>query len=365
MSVTPIRNRLLLTPTRNNLNKIYNPIDDLKLLGQLFNIDKKKTETTKIISPPKISPPKISPLKVSPPKIVSPKVITNIPSFVNKDVSKFARNYSSSFNDKLSSDIDIESSEISMVIDDTLPITQSQSQSQQIPEYNEPEPEYEEEEIDTTFEKTVNTSNLALPEAIIRDRSGIYGVSDEEEDEDEDEEEDIPSEISDYEMDIDIDPVPIPSIDNSFTIQPIKPSSKPPQFTNSTIKKLFTSLQIKENNIPLELFNELTNKFIDMEIMESIETSENLGFGNRLMIDTDNIDNIFLEAINECDLEIVRDLESLLYSNKSIRRSKSKVNKPINKELSISIGIEADSDSDESIDYRIPLEEEESDVSVY
>lgn len=177
----------------------------------------------------------------------SPTPIANansnvIPSFVNRDVRAFARlvHHSSSFisnRTSLGTHIESESqSDTSGFIEDTLPITQSQSQSQsqsqlqrQDINLSETHPDSESDVPDftnyhdTTFESHADTSTVALPEAMLRDGSGILGMSDDDDDEGEEvdvdvdgyDEEDIyrhnlsiiagsdTSDSSEYEQDID------------------------------------------------------------------------------------------------------------------------------------------------------------------
>ncbi|KAG0671588.1 hypothetical protein C6P40_003994 [Pichia californica] len=538
MSTTPIRNRLLLTPTKNKQRHIYDPFEDLKILGKLFNSksksrskSKSKSKSKNLISNKSLilnnnSSPINSILDIDdnindnnnnnnnemnsiltdnndnddnnnnsmnnsilnlnnkPSLLISNKLsisptpeMKNIPSFINKDVrsfAKFVHNQSSSFITNIPS-IDMSDSSY---FDDTVQLTQSQSQSQsqvrsqsqsqlqsqieKIP-YNDNNPaEFDDgmedysnidNEIgrfnDTTFESHADTSNIAFPEAILRNGSGILGLSDDDDDEIDEynlslnklNESDYSSNDSENSSDELNDNLELINSNDTIINDDLSLIKQREQFitkrkkhknnnnknnniikesifSNKLIKGLFENLQVNQiigsSEIDNNLFNELSNKFIDIELNKTIKMSEFTGLKDRIvytdLINNNEINNyednninkakeneeeeesILLYAMHNWDIESVKELEGVLYSNNAMRKRRANFNlldqtikvKEVERKddgndnengnddddyddydnLSklkshITFGIAEDSDN--SSDYEIPFEEEEED----
>ncbi|OUT23689.1 hypothetical protein CAS74_000046 [Pichia kudriavzevii] len=374
MSTTPTRNRLLLTPTKNKQRQIYDPLTDLQILGKLFHAQtsikkKQKPNPARETSPTaKVgleqdqeivsgndrtqstfsSPSK--PQTFAPFSSPTPQIPLNstIPSFVNKDLAPNSVEHSSS-----------------MVVDDTLPITQSQSQSQQVQT-----PDRDVSRRNTTFESYADTS-IAVPEAILRDGSGILGMSDSEDDRQEGDvsigqqvDGDIPAlgeypdfadltneEIEDYkanlsiiqassdESDEDVEAGDLSLVRDYYehketqrkrrrSFNTTHTPQKPPLFTIRLVKKMFQTLQLPAPmNLNEDLFNELTNRFIEIELRKSMQMSKENGMNNRIVYtdllgDDEDDESILLNAMSECDLETVKIIEGVLYSNLALRKKR-------------------------------------------
>lgn len=463
MSTTPIRNRLLLTPTKNKQRQVYDPLDDLRLLGRLFNTKSKSKLKPKTIGvgPSSISTSTANIKKFSSPitsntnldtydtreysdmemdeeKEITPNVtensmnnsilnsitnlrpnhqpegqnilasptpeMRNVPSFINRDVRSFARIFhdqSSSFNTNLHT-TSIMVSDSSGLLEDTLQLTQSQSQSQSqsqppqpqlhshqqdLPEperipYNDEIPDFgdnnymgsdftEDNEVgryNETFESHADTSNIAIPEAILRDGSGILGMSDDEieeynmslsklnasdsseESESIDDDDDDDTEINNMTKDLSL----IMQHEQFITKRKTNKRrgnisangsriTRDARFSNKMIKGLLENLQLGDvigrSGIDMDLFNELSYKFIDMELAKSIEMSEFTGLKNRIVY-TDVIrdgnndgsggdfteneeETMLLYAMHNWDIETVKELEGVLYSNKTMRKRRA------------------------------------------
>ena len=392
MSTTPTRNRLLLTPTKNKQRQIYDPLTDLQILGKLFHAQtsikkKQKPNPARETSPTAkagleqdqeivsgndrtqstfSSPSK--PQTFAPFSSPTPQIPLNstIPSFVNKDVRNFGRYFgeTSSLHNTSSLQNSVEHSS-SMVVDDTLPITQSQSQSQQVQT-----PDRDVSRRNTTFESYADTS-IAVPEAILRDGSGILGMSDSEDDRQEGDvsigqqvDGDIPAlgeypdfadltneEIEDYkanlsiiqassdESDEDVEAGDLSLVRDYYehketqrkrrrSFNTTHTPQKPPLFTIRLVKKMFQTLQLPAPmNLNEDLFNELTNRFIEIELRKSMQMSKENGMNNRIVYtdllgDDEDDESILLNAMSECDLETVKIIEGVLYSNLALRKKR-------------------------------------------
>lgn len=432
MSTTPIRNRLLLTPTTNKQTHVYDPLDDLVALGKIFyeqsHPKPQPPHETQIELEPQVDisidsvPNSLPKLTTSPPKLATsptnrlslnqktfesihsinnnetspfinesptPKISNPVPSFVKKDVRAFARllNESSSFQTHITSG---DSSQSSSFIEDTLPITQSQSQSQSQNNPRSPSlptalandiPDFT---YNTTFESYADTSNVALPEAILRDGSGILGMSEEEDENDQlqqpyDNNDLTNDELAEYNLSISrieesssssedeegvgrddafenyVDGISDLSLVREHlefvtirkrsrlgrfkAINGNNTSRSIPQFSNLLIKNLFRTLRIPpSNSIDSGLFNKLTNKFLDLEINKSLNMSYHNGMKERIVYtDVFNDNNlnlkdeeIMINLINQSDIELVKDFESVLYSNQSLRKRRKKDHKLFN-----------------------------------
>lgn len=464
MSTTPIRNRLLLTPTKNKQRQVYDPLEDLRLLGRLFSNKMKSKPGTKpafksaspsiaaattsyrtpspdpnidITTNTNINELKEKPV-FSPQLSISPPAdMMNVPSFINKDVRSFAQIFhqSSSFG------TNIPSSEISDSIgdfEDTLKITESQSQSQSQPQsylqsqtnshtpYNaelksealieDNIPDFGEisytDRYNETFESHADTSNIALPEAILRDGSGILGMSDDEleeynmslsklnesdseSSEDENSNSDIGSDagrsrLADSGSELaDIDDLSrelsLIKQHEQFITRRKRRNRKtniansangrnaPPKeagFSNKMIKGLLENLQLGDtlgSGLDASLFNALSYKFIDTELLKTIEMSKGTGLGDRIVHtevlydsnenekEEDEEESMLLYAMHNWDIETVKELEGVLYSNKAVRKRRADYNSFKRKELAHKeaeeeVEIEQVSDDPENID---------------
>ncbi|TID31363.1 hypothetical protein CANINC_000074 [Pichia inconspicua] len=366
MSVTPTRNRLLFTPTRNKQTHVYDPLEDLRLLGRLFYNSKKVQKVRES------TPVQEVPIEKHSLDHTSPTVLT-VPSFVKKDVRQFAKLVDSSFTTASTSYQLTEDS----LIEDTLPITQSQSQGQQtqqvddLPDFDTP--------FDASFETTTttihaDTSNVAIPEAILHDRSGIFGELSSDDD--------LLDEEQQYSFNMSIiDASSDEEGENRQRRVPARPRPPRPVFTNRQVKRACESLQIPE--IPTEVFQMITERFIDVELERSVKLSQAAGLQRVVFTEVfdDNgggEDERLVEVLKECDLETVKAVEGVLYGNATLRKKRK--NPPVLREegegveegvsdesvdlsrLDSTIGLRIGSDgdgSDESSDYEIPLEEEE------
>ncbi|CAI8506216.1 unnamed protein product [Pichia kudriavzevii] len=103
---------------------------------------------------------------------------------------------------------------------------------------------------------------------------------------------------------------------------------KPPLFTIRLVKKMFQTLQLPAPmNLNEDLFNELTNRFIEIELRKSMQMSKENGMNNRIVYtdllgDDEDDESILLNAMSECDLETVKIIEGVLYSNLALRKKR-------------------------------------------
>lgn len=174
-------------------------------------------------------------------------------------------------------------------------------------------------------------------------------------------------------------------------------SSHAPKFSLRLMKRMFDTLQLPCGpGLTEEVFNSLTSRFIDLELAKSAEMSHYAGLGSRIVYsevlgDGKLDEEILLQAMQDCDLEVLKQLEGVLYSNQALRRRRHDAhliqqrvkgqelpevlpeNGPHKEDLQddtvdlhsldshIALGIQhQDGVDSSSSDYEIPLAEEES-----
>ncbi|GAV29431.1 hypothetical protein PMKS-002931 [Pichia membranifaciens] len=351
MSTTPIRNRLLLTPTKNKQRQIYDPLDDLRMLGRLFNTKTKSKSRAKSIIKNAL-PPK-------PTTTTGYKTPSPMPE-----------------GDTLALGADIPYN------DEAQPGYQARDE---IPDFGD---NSYTDNYNETFESHADTSNIAIPEAILREGSGILGMSDDEleeynlslsklndsgsassgdSDSDSGSESDanVNSEHTYGLVDTDELSRELSLIRNheqfitkrkhrrktdrkGDSANGRRPIAKEAMFSNKMIKGLLENLQLGDtigSGLDPSLFNEMAYRFIDMELMKTIEMSDLTGLGDRIVHtevlygdsekdkDEDEEEGILLYAMHNWDIEAVKELEGVLYSNKAVRKRRADYSSLKRKEL--------------------------------